>query len=82
MMLVSIFKITFIEFFFLFYFLKICLLFRATTMAHGSSQARVRIRAVDAGLRQSSQQHRILNPLSEARDGTCVLMDTHQIHFP
>lgn len=23
----------------------------------------------------------ILNPLSEARDGTCVLVDTSQIHF-
>ena len=27
-------------------------------------------------LHQSSQQRRILNPLSEARDQTCVLMDT------
>ena len=29
----------------------------------------------------SSQQCRILNPLSEARDQTCILMDTSQIHF-
>ena len=28
-----------------------------------------------------SRQHQILNPLSEARDGTCVLMDTSQIRF-
>ena len=29
----------------------------------------------------SSQQHWILSPLSEARDCTCILMDTSQIHF-
>ena len=27
----------------------------------------------------SSQQRRILNPLSEARDQTCILMDTSQV---
>ena len=32
-------------------------------------------------LRHSSQQCRILNPLSEARDWTCIFMDTCQIHF-
>ena len=31
-------------------------------------------------LRHSSRQHRILNPLSEARDGTCFLMDTSWVH--
>jgi len=30
-------------------------------------------------LHHSSQQRWILNPLSEARDQTCVLMDTSQI---
>ena len=29
----------------------------------------------------SSRQHQILNPLSEARDRTCILMDTSQIRF-
>ena len=29
----------------------------------------------------SSGQHRILNPLSEARDGSCILMDASQIPF-
>ena len=29
----------------------------------------------------SSQQHRILNPLSKARDRTLILMDTSGIHF-
>ena len=28
-------------------------------------------------LHNSSRQYWILNPLSEARDGTCVLMDTN-----
>ena len=32
-------------------------------------------------LHHSSWQHWILNPLSKARDRTCVLMDASQIHF-
>ena len=32
-------------------------------------------------LQHSSQQHWIINPLSEARDRTCNLMITSQIHF-
>ena len=32
-------------------------------------------------LRHSSRQSWIFNPLSEARDRTCVLMDTSEIHF-
>ena len=32
-------------------------------------------------LHNGSWQHQILNPLSKARDQTCVLMDTSQIHF-
>ena len=32
-------------------------------------------------LHHSSQQCRILYPLSNIRDRTCVLMDTSQIHF-
>ena len=31
-------------------------------------------------LYHSSQQCRILNPVSEARDPTCILMDASQIH--
>jgi len=65
-------------------------------MAYGSSQARGRIGAVAAGLHHShnnagssricdlyqrSGQHWILNPLSDARDQTCVLMDTSQVHY-
>ena len=30
-------------------------------------------------LHHGSQPHRILNPLSEVRDGTWVLMDTHWV---
>ena len=32
-------------------------------------------------LQHNSQQHRILNPLSEARARTCVLIDSRQICF-
>jgi len=31
-------------------------------------------------LHHSSRQRRILNPRIKARDGTCVLMDTSQVH--
>ena len=30
-------------------------------------------------LYHNSRQHRILNPLSRARDGTCILTDTSQV---
>ena len=71
-------------------------LFRATYMANGSSQTRGWIRAVATGLchshnnarsepqlwlNHSSWQCRILNPLSQSRDQTYVLMDTSQIYF-
>ena len=80
-----------------FYFVLFCFcLFRATPIAHGSSQARGRIRAVAAGLCQShsharsklhldlhhsSPQRQILNPLSEARDQICNLVVPSQIYF-
>ena len=32
-------------------------------------------------LHHSSQQCQILNPLSKARDRTCILMDTSQVHY-
>ena len=64
----------------------VCLFFalRATPRAYGSSQTRGRIGATAAGLHHScichlhhnSWQCRILNPLSGARDRTCILMDT------
>ena len=66
----------------------VCLSFRVAPTAYGGSQARDHIEAVAAclchsnarseppcDLHHSSQQCWILNPLSEARDGTCVLMD-------
>ena len=68
---IHVFYFLFFGFFFFF--------FRATLVAYGSSQARDRIGATAANLRHNSQQ-RILNPLSEARDGTCILMDTSWSH--
>ena len=32
-------------------------------------------------LQHSSWQHRILNPLSKARDRTCILMDISRVHY-
>ena len=69
------------------------LLFRAALAAHGSSQARemeLQLLAYATArqdpscvcdLNHSAWQCRILNPLSEARDQTCILMDTSQICF-
>ena len=71
-------------------------LFRATPAAYGGSQARGWIGATVASLchrpatpdlshvcylHHSSWQCQILNPLNEARDRTCVLMDVSQICF-
>ena len=76
-------------------FIYFCL-FRAAPAAHGSSQARGWIRATAVGLhhssamwdpshilnlQHSSQPRWILNPVSEVRDGTCILMDTSQFHY-
>ena len=72
------------------------LIFRAIPQVCGSSQARGPIRAVAAGLCHNHSNTRsepclwltpqltatwTLNPLSEARDWICILMDTSQIHF-
>ena len=35
----------------------------------------------DCSPHHSSQQHQILNPLREARDGTHILMDPSQFHY-
>ena len=72
-------------------FIYFCL-FRAAPVACGSSQARGLIGTTAAAtampdpspicdLHHSSWQHQILNPLSEARDRTSVLMDSSQICF-
>ena len=59
-------------------------------MAYGGSQPRGQIGTAAAGLsephlRPTSQLMAvlsgILNPLSEAKDQTCILMDISQIHF-
>ena len=74
----------------------ILLLFRATPVAYGNSQARSWIRATAADystgtvtkdlscfcdLHHSSQQYQILNPLKEARDQTQILMDTSWVRY-
>ena len=69
-------------------------LFRATSPTYGGSHARGRTETAAytaatatwdpsciCDLHCSSGQRRILNPLSEARDRTHVLMDTSQIRF-
>ena len=56
-------------------------LFRGAPAAYGSFQVRRRIGAVATGLHHRSQQHQILNPLSEARDGTCTLTVAGQVRF-
>ena len=73
------------------------LLFKVALTAYGGFQARGLVRAVAAGLphshtmqdlnhvfdlHHSSQHCRILNPLSKARDGICILMDASQIRCP
>ena len=45
----------------------------------GVEGARDQIRAAAASLHHSSQQRQILNPLSEARDQTCILMEASPI---
>ena len=86
--------ICFILFYFILYYYF--LLFRAALVAYGNSQARGLIRARAASLHHShsyagSEPHlwptlklmamRISGPLSEARDGALILMNTSQIHF-
>ena len=76
-----------------FFVLSFCLFyFRATPVAYGGSQTRGQIRDAatayttatampDPSLHHSSRQWQILNPLSKARDGICILMDPRQIRF-
>ena len=74
----------FFAFVFVFVFLSFSL-FRAIPAAYGSSLARGWVGAATTGLWHicnlccSSRQHWILNPLSEARDWTHVLMDARWV---
>ena len=54
---------------------------RAAATTYGGSRARGRIGAIAAGLHHSSHPHRVLNPLSEARDRTHILMVPSRIRF-
>ena len=78
-------------FYFYFLILFFCLFLGPQPVAFGGSQARGLIRAVAATATATwdptcicdphhcSQQHQILNPLSEARDQTCNLMVPSQV---
>ena len=79
---------------FLYFYFFIFRLSRAAPVACGGSQARGLIGAIATGhatatpdprcicnLHQSSRQHQILKPLSEARDQTWNLMAPSQIRF-
>ena len=65
------------------------LFFRGATAAYRSSQARGRIGATATCLGHSDSnvgsrlhlQHWILNPLIEARDQTCIFIDTSQVCY-
>ena len=50
--------------------------FRSIPVTYGSSQVGIEL---ELHLLAYTQAHG--NPLSEARDGTCILMDDSQIHF-
>ena len=56
---------------------------RAVAAGLHHSHRKRKIQAVSATYAiATSQQHRILNPLSKARDRTCILMDTRSDSFP
>ena len=79
-----------------FWFCLFILLFRVAPVAYGSSQVRGRIGATAVSLHHSrsntgaeprlhlhhsSRQCRMPDTLREAKDGTCILMDTSWIRF-
>ena len=64
------------NFVFFFFFL-----FRAVHVTYGRSHARGWIRASPSSLCHSSWQQWILNSLSEARDQTCIFMNTCRVHY-
>ena len=80
--------LNFFVFFFFFFFLRAALAaYRGPRLGvewelqthHSRSNSRS---SITCNLDHSSRQHHILNPLSEARDHTRILMDTSQISFP
>ena len=50
-------------------------------LAYSTATATPDLRCI-CTLQHSSQQQQTPDPRSEARDPTCILMDTGQIHFP
>ena len=62
-----------------FFFFLLLLFVRTIPAGYGSSQARVQLRSAAAVVCHSPSQ--ILNPLSEARDQTHMLMDPRQVLY-
>ena len=75
---------------------KFFFLFRAAPVAYGSSHPGVSLElqllayatatasqylSHSWDLHHSSWQHQVFNPLTEARDWTCVVRDTSQVHL-
>ena len=50
-------------------------------LAYAPATAMQDLSHVCINLHHSSWQHQILNPLIEARDGTCLLMDTSRVCY-
>ena len=63
----------------------VCLVFFQARGQIGAAAAGLHHRLSNAGsrprLRPTSQCYQILNPLREARDRTCILMDPSQVHY-
>ena len=71
-------------FFSFFFCVCVCVcvcLFRAAPTVYGGFQNRGGIGAAAASLHHSSRQHWTLNPLSQVRDRTCVLVDPSRVHY-
>ena len=56
-----------------------CFFLRAEAMAYGSSQIRGSNQSYSCQPMPQSQQHWILNPMSETKDRACILMDPSQV---
>ena len=63
-------------------FVLFCFVFRAHLQNNAGSSARGRTGAAAASLHHSSWQCQILKPLNNARDGTCIPVDSSRFRNP